>query len=416
MSRSVLLMLSQMPQDPASGAARNVRTQCEILAGAGFRVRALGTTATEHAMPKPPEEILRDAGCEPEGVEGPEGSRLLRFEHRGIDYTLLDVGTSTPRGWEGRLTSAFDRVVEEEVSSHPPEVLFTFGGQASEVRRREVVRESGAAVVLAILNLSYMVRHAFEGVDAAVTVSEYTRDLYRAGIGLISTPLTSPFDREDIVAEEHDPRFLTYINPSLHKGVMFFARLADEIAKAKPGVPMMVIESRGTAGHLVAAGMRGKFDLRRHESILVSPGVSQPRHIYAVTRVLLVPSVWEEPFGRVAAEAVLNGIPPIVSDRGGLGEAAAGGGFVLPLPRTLTTKTLEPVRSSEVRAWQALAIRLMTDDGYYAEAAARAREAASAYAPEILRARTVGFFSEVRRVEGPTPGPFEDASAAGEGP
>lgn len=402
-------MLNQMPQDPASGAARNVRTQCEILASAGFRVRAVATTATEYATPKPSVQILREAGCEPVERAGPDGATVFEFDHRDIHYTLLEVGEATPQSWEGRLGGAFDRIVQGEIGAHPPEVLFAFGGQPGELRRRAMVRDAGAAVVLAILNLSYLVRSAFVNVDAAVTVSEYTRDLYHEKIGLISTPLTSPFEHEDIVASEHDPRFLTYINPSLQKGVMFFARLADEIAKARPDIPIMVIESRGTAGHLVAAGMRAKFDLRRHENILVSAGVSQPKHIYAVTRTLLVPSVWEEPFGRVAAEAILNGIPPIVADRGGLPEAAAGGGFVMPLPKTLTTSVVSPVPESQVRAWKALAIRLMTDDGYYEAARARAREAARVFAPEVLRERTVGFFESVRRVPGATAGPFGES-------
>jgi glycosyltransferase involved in cell wall biosynthesis len=46
---------------------------------------------------------------------------------------------------------------------------------------------------------------------------------------------------------------------------------------------------------------------------------------------LVVPSVWEEPFGRVAAEAAALGVPSIISNRGGLAEAAEshGGRFVL---------------------------------------------------------------------------------------
>nr|BFF16234.1 glycosyltransferase family 4 protein [Microbacterium flavescens] len=47
--------------------------------------------------------------------------------------------------------------------------------------------------------------------------------------------------------------------------------------------------------------------------------------------VLVVPSVWEEPFGRVAAEAAALGVPLIISNRGGLAESAEshGGRFVL---------------------------------------------------------------------------------------
>lgn len=46
--------------------------------------------------------------------------------------------------------------------------------------------------------------------------------------------------------------------------------------------------------------------------------------VLADTRVALVPSTWEEPFGRVAAEALAAGSAPIVSHRGGLPEIVEG--------------------------------------------------------------------------------------------
>ena len=406
MPRSVLLLLNQMPHDPASGAARNVRSQCEILASAGFRVRALATTATEHGAGADPLEVLRGAGCEPEVRTLDAGVRVLEFAQRGIAYTLLDVGGSKPQAWEPKSGRVFDRILASEVTAHPPDIVFGYGGQAGEVRRRAFVRERGATVVTAVLNLSYFHRPAFRDVDAVVTASEFITDLYRERLGLVSTPLFSAFDLDDIVAESRTPRYLTYINPSLHKGVMFFARLADEICLERPEIPIMVIESRGTAGHLVMAAMRGGFDLRRHGNIMVSAGVSKPKHIYAATRVLVVPSVWEEPFGRVAAESLLNGIPPIVSDRGGLSEAAAGGGLVLALPKALTTKTMRPVAPEDVREWKEVAIRQMTDAAAYEEACARARAASAKWRPEAMRERTLTFFSRVCRAPGRTPGPF----------
>jgi glycosyltransferase involved in cell wall biosynthesis len=40
--------------------------------------------------------------------------------------------------------------------------------------------------------------------------------------------------------------------------------------------------------------------------------------------VLLAPSLWQEAYGMVVTEAILRGIPVIVSDQGGLSEAACG--------------------------------------------------------------------------------------------
>ncbi|MFM9916343.1 MAG: glycosyltransferase family 4 protein [Rhizobacter sp.] len=48
-------------------------------------------------------------------------------------------------------------------------------------------------------------------------------------------------------------------------------------------------------------------------------------------QVLVVPSVWQEPFGVVALEAMACGCIPLVSRSGGLPDAIGGGGVVVPL-------------------------------------------------------------------------------------
>ena len=47
---------------------------------------------------------------------------------------------------------------------------------------------------------------------------------------------------------------------------------------------------------------------------------------YASARVVVVPSLWYEPFGLVALEAMAHGIPVIVTDRGGLPEVVRDSG------------------------------------------------------------------------------------------
>jgi len=150
------------------------------------------------------------------------------------------------------------------------------------------------------------------------------------------------------------------------------------------------------------------FDLRRHRNIQVSPGVPQPMHIYAATRVLMVPSVWEEPSGRVSAEAMLNGVPPIVSDRGGLPEAVGDGGIIEPLPSWLTDKTRIIAGPDHVRGWMDRVLEVMEDDEKRRAWSARARAAADQYLPENLAPRYVAFFESLERGPDTTAGPGLD--------
>jgi glycosyltransferase involved in cell wall biosynthesis len=53
------------------------------------------------------------------------------------------------------------------------------------------------------------------------------------------------------------------------------------------------------------------------------------REAYAEAKLIVVPSRWEEPFGRVPAEAMVSGIPCVVSNRGGLPEVVGETGVVI---------------------------------------------------------------------------------------
>jgi glycosyltransferase involved in cell wall biosynthesis len=197
---------------------------------------------------------------------------------------------------------------------------------------------------------------------------------------------------EDLLAEDREPIFVTMINPSPEKGLMFVARLAEELSLRRPDIAMMFIESRGSGGRLVQAGMRGGFDLRRHENRMFAPPVAQPKEIYLPTRTLVVPSLWQEPAGRVVAEALLNGIPRLVSDRGGLPETCNGAGFTLTIPEEITPQYPRPVEPEMVQPWIDLIARLEDDQDFYREESERAREAGKIYHPDNLTRRHVDFF------------------------
>lgn len=397
----LLLLLPQLPQDPASGAARSLRTICELLAAAGWSVRALATTNTEAAALPDIAGFLRSSGLVPT-VRAPNRAvykhdrPVLEFnDAHGIHYQLLDTGDLGVTGWQEHQSSQFNRLYQRELAEHKPDVVFGYGGHPTDVERFFRAKTAGCKVVFGLRNHGYKNATWLRDLAGVLTCSEFLSGVYRDALGLASTALPSPLDPAETVAAEREPIFFTAINPSVEKGVFFLARLAEELATRRPDIPMLFIESRGSGGLLVQAGLAGGFDLRRHESLMFAPAVPKPAEIFRGTRVLLVPSVWEEPFGRVAAEALLNGVPPIVSDRGGLAEAANGGGFVLPLPKSLTLETRTPVAAADVSEWLELIIKLADDPKFYAEASARARAAGATVQPAALAPRYVAFFESV---------------------
>ena len=397
----LLLVLPQLPQDPASGAARSVRTMCEMLAAAGWSVRALAVTANEAATPIAAADYLRNTGLDvmalpPNRAVYKHDRQVLEFtDLRGINYQLLDTGKLAATKWQDKHGTQFNRLYQRELAAHKPDIVFGFGGFSYDVERYNRAKSSGCKVVFGLRNHGYKTATWLRELDAVLTCSEFLSGVYRGAFGLASTALPSPLDLDETIATNREAIFFTAINPSVEKGLFFLARLAEELALRRPDVPMLFIESRGSGGLLVQAGLAGGFDLRRHESLMFAPAVPKPAEIFRGTRVLLAPSVWEEPFGRVAAEALLNGVPPVVSDRGGLTEAANGGGFVLPLPASLTLETRTPVAAADVGPWLELMLKLADDEKFYAESSSRARAAGDAYLPEKLAPRYVEFFERV---------------------
>ena len=144
----------------------------------------------------------------------------------------------------------------------------------------------------------------FDDVDHAFTCSQFLTDHYREKVGLVSTPIEPPIDWSTVVAPTESRAFVTFVNPSPHKGLLLFARLADMLGSRRPDIPILVVQSGHSGGSLNAIP---GIDFSRYPQIMAAPPVPTPADYFALTRILLVPSVWDEPFGRVAAEAMING-------------------------------------------------------------------------------------------------------------
>lgn len=405
----ILILLRQALHDPSSGAARSIQSIGQLLARARtasgeptYRVRALGTTATDAGLSADDGAgLLRQAGYSPECVDRPYG-RLFRFDDGGVHCTLLGIG-----GRAAALTiahqNALDQALEELTADRVPDIVLTFGASPTENERRKRLHARGAVVLFAVCNWGYL--HAPPdfftpnwGIDAVLFASEFQRRQYAARIPLpVWTEVrTTPLIEEQVMATETvEPRAVVFVNPAADKGVLVFVRLADELAKRRPDIPLLVVESRGTIGTLWAAAHAVCIDLSRHPRLRVIPSLPLPRDVFARAKILLMPSVWAEPSGRLVGEALLNGIPPIVSDRGGLPDECRGAGFVIPLPAYVQPENEMPPSVADIEPWIATILRLWDSPEAYAAASAAARQAGEGIRPEVLQMQYEAFFARL---------------------
>ena len=85
-----------------------------------------------------------------------------------------------------------------------------------------------------------------------------------------------------------------------------------------------------------------------------------PKKLYERIKILLVPSQWEEAFGRVTIEAMANGIPVIASNIAGLKDAVGDGGIL--------------IEKNNIHKWVEKIQKLMSDKDFYIEMSRKTRE------------------------------------------
>ena len=198
-------------------------------------------------------------------------------------------------------------------------------------------------------------------------------DILREITGRESAVAPEPLDRCACVAADRDPRYLIFMDPTPANGVFAFARIADELGRRRPDLPILVVEREGTEATVAACGL----DLRRGGNVFFMAADDDPRRYLRVAKAALLPTLRWEGRGVEAVRAMANGIAVLASDRGALPEIVGEGGSLLPLPDRLTPATAWLPTAEEVAPWVEAVVRLWDDAPHYEDqvrnAAAEAR-------------------------------------------
>ena len=159
------------------------------------------------------------------------------------------------------------------------------------------------------------------GKVACIANSRFTAEKYNAAYGVEPTVIP-PFVDAAKYKTASTRENVTFINPHPYKG----RDIAVEIARRCPDIPFVFVQS-WPLSHDHRAELEAMIAPLSNVTLL--PARNDMRSIYGKCRILLVPSLWEEAYGRVAVEAEINGIPVVASNRGGLPEAVGGGGILV---------------------------------------------------------------------------------------
>jgi glycosyltransferase involved in cell wall biosynthesis len=389
-----LLVNNHCISDPTVGVTQSLRTIMSWLADAGHDCHILTTARFESA-----DLFTIEAHLAGLGVDVPS-TPSVEYEVGGVPVTLLLTRHHDEAAPDPDETRRYLELFEERLQAFAPDQLIATNAHPMVQAAIARAHDLGITTVFAVRSFGYYDRRYFDHVDHAFTCGDYLTAFYREKIGLVTTPLEPPIDWSSVVAAEDERRFVTFVHPALHKGLLVFARLAMMLGARRPDIPVLVVQSGRSAGQLNAIP---GVDFSRYPQILAAPAVPSPADYLALTRVLLVPSVWDEPFGRVAAEAMINGIPPLVSTRGALPHVVGGdvsrggGGYVLPLPDWLTVEERRVPDERDIEPWFQAVCALWDDPALYDRVSARARAiACDRYGEEVSRRRHVDYFTALR--------------------
>jgi glycosyltransferase involved in cell wall biosynthesis len=403
----ILLAANASYVPPRGGATRSNLVWLERLAAAGHPCRIVAALAGDPAGRL---EQLRDEGIEPpvdrgDGVavsrqggvmvysvaEPSRRTQVLRQQVREFepDWLLVsseDVGHILLREAH---QAAPGRVV---YLAHTPQ-FFPFGPASwnPEPHGAELVARAAGVVALGRHMADYIQRHALCHAE------------------VIHPPIygSGPFRR----CASFDHGLVTIINPCAVKGIAIFLSLAREF----PRVAFGALPGWGTT----------TSDRRALEALPNVTLLANCRNIEEVlvrTRLLLAPSLWYEGFGLSAMEALLRGVPVLASDSGGLPEAKAGTGFVLPVR---PIERFEPVfdergmpkpvvPEQDLAPWSQALRALLEDRTLYERESENSRRAALRFVERIRPERMEEFLRELQPARAAVPATQASRSPARE--
>ena len=353
--------------DTSSGASMAVREMLRQLVAHGYEVEVVGAMVFDH-----PRGTLK---LQPQWatVQACMGG-VLTIDDDPLTHRLIVTASTDREKMTSREEGAWFGLYEKTLEAFKPDVVMYYGGQVLDRLIAAEARARGVPVVAYLANASYKGQHWCRDVDLMLTTTKACAAMYARTQAYTAIPVGVFIEPSAVIASHQTRERVLLVNGSAQKGVGILIQLALLLETRRPDIVFEVVESRGNWQVLLEQFSQAVGTRRDALSnVVVTPNTSDMRPIFGRTRVLLAPSLWWETAGRVVGEAMLNGIPAIVCDHGGLPEMMQDGGIKLKLPPRCheapynvlpALALLEPLADTIIRFYD--------DEAFYADFSARA--------------------------------------------
>ncbi len=301
--------------EAVGGAQLSTHTLLTILAGLGWDV---GVICAKEASTNASSYLGRRWRSAINALAGPSRE------------TDMDCGYACTRF--GRLSQLRLRPLFAELERRGPTVIATEIGTGGHTPSKlALLRSLIARPAPSFVFVRTLSDPAFERIDGwsgphltFVANSPFVAGELERLYGIAAKILLPVIEIDGFGMDDADKRpFVTFINPVPEKGASVFV----EIAERMPDVRFLVVKGKWSQRDYDGAGDLDA--IARLPNVRIAAFTNDVVQIYRQTRVLLVPSQFPEPFGRVVVEAQANGIPVVASDRGGLRYAVGAGGMLV---------------------------------------------------------------------------------------
>jgi glycosyltransferase involved in cell wall biosynthesis len=191
---------------------------------------------------------------------------------------------------------------------------------------------------------------AFEVAAEVITMSEFDEEVTKETFGRESTLLYIPVPLERFTNNTESGSNITLVNPrDPNKGLDTFLKIAQRFPD----------ESFLIAGSLYDDSL--ETSIEKMDNVTYLGWCDDMSEVYASTKLLLMPSTYQEGGGRVVIEAFANGIPAVGSDLGGIPDYIGDGGDAVE-------------NYTDPDAWARTISQYLSDEEYYRQKSDNARE------------------------------------------